>query len=176
LRYGQRDRCEARSLCLVLASLPSVHGPLTCGTIFPGKLIKISQYWGKFIGLLTPLASQTRTVRSLDAVYRIPPPPNPPPPQRTTFTLAVCPPSVYSTRRVRVDHTLTVPSFDEDASRGAEGFLTKVYQHGLTRVQKYRAHMWIGSHESDVTHFVWPFKASPIAFPVFGFHRRTYIV
>jgi len=73
----------------------------------------------------TPLASHTRTVRSLDAVYKTPRPPNPPPPQRTMFTLAVCPPSVYSTSRVRVDHTLTVPSFDEEARRGAEGFLYK---------------------------------------------------
>jgi hypothetical protein len=64
-----------------------------------------------------------RTVRSDEAVYSTPLPFNPPPPHRTTFTLAVCPPKVYSSRRVAIAHTLTVPSLDEDANRGAEGFL-----------------------------------------------------
>ncbi len=64
-----------------------------------------------------------RTVRSDDAVYSTPLPFNPPPPHRTTFTLAVCPPKVYSRRRVAIAHTLTVPSLEEDANRGAVGFL-----------------------------------------------------
>ena len=75
--------------------------------------------------MLTTFASQTRTVRSLDAVYKTPFPPKPPPPHLTTLTLAVCPPRVYSTRLVVVDHTLTVPSFDDDASRGDVAFLRK---------------------------------------------------
>jgi hypothetical protein len=64
-----------------------------------------------------------RTVRSDDAVYSTPLPLSPPPPHRTTFTLAVWPPKVYSSRRVAIAHTLTVPSLEEDANRGAEGFL-----------------------------------------------------
>ena len=75
---------------------------------------------------LTPLASHTRTVRSLEAVYKMPLPLSPPPPHRTTFTLAVCPPSVYSHRRTSVDHTRTVPSFDDEARRGAEAFLRRL--------------------------------------------------
>lgn len=74
----------------------------------------------------TPFASQMRTVRSDEAVYSTPLPFSPPPPHRTTFTLAVCPPKVYSNRRVVIAHTLTVPSLDEDASRGAEGFLIQI--------------------------------------------------
>jgi len=74
----------------------------------------------------TPFASQMRTVRSDDAVYSTPMPLSPPPPHRTTFTLAVCPPNVYSSLRVLTAHTLTVPSFEEDANRGAEGFLIPV--------------------------------------------------
>lgn len=65
-----------------------------------------------------------RTVRSDEAVYSMPLPLSPPPPHRTTFTLAVCPPNVYSSRRVAIAHTLTVPSLEEDANRGAEEFLT----------------------------------------------------
>ena len=41
----------------------------------------------------------------------------------TTLTLAVCPPRVYSSRRVEAAHTRTVPSFEEDARRGDEAFL-----------------------------------------------------
>lgn len=74
----------------------------------------------------TPLASHTRTVRSLDAVYKTPLPSRPPPPHLTTFTDAVCPPKVYSVRRVSVDQTLTVPSLEDDAKRGAEELLHAV--------------------------------------------------
>ena len=74
----------------------------------------------------TPFASQMRTVRSDEAEYSTPLPFSPPPPHRTTFTLAVCPPKVYSSRRVVVAHTLTVPSLEEDANRGAEGFLIQI--------------------------------------------------
>lgn len=74
-------------------------------------------------GLLTPFGSHTLIVRSLEAVYSTPLPSRPPPPHRTILTLAVCPPRAYSHRRVEVDHTRTVPSFEEDAKRGAEGFL-----------------------------------------------------
>lgn len=72
--------------------------------------------------LLTVSASHMRTVQSLLAVYNTPFFP-PLPPHFTTFTLAVWPPSVYSARRVVVDHTRTVPSFDEEAKRGVVGFL-----------------------------------------------------
>jgi hypothetical protein len=67
-------------------------------------------------------ASHILTVRSLLAVYNTPLGP-PAPPHLTTLTLAECPPSVYSVLRVRVDHTRTVPSFEDDAIRGADGFL-----------------------------------------------------
>lgn len=73
-------------------------------------------------GLLTVSASHIRTVRSLLAVYSTPFGP-PAPPHFTTLTLAECPPSVNSVLRVNVDHTRTVPSFDDDARRGDEGFL-----------------------------------------------------
>src|SRR5258706_236518 len=33
--------------------------------------------------------------------------------------------------------------------------------------------MWIGSQHKLVIHWVWPFIASPIGFPVFGSHTRT---
>lgn len=105
--------------------------------------------------VLTDFASHTLTVWSLDAVYSTPSPPVPPPPHLTTLTLAVCPPSAYSNLRVWEDHTRTVPSFDDDASRGAAALRC------------------IGSHDSDVIHFECPFSASPIALPVFGSHRRT---
>ena len=74
-----------------------------------------------------------RTVRSDDAVYSTPLPLSPPPPHRTTFTLAVCPPKVYSSLRVVIAQTLTVPSFEEDANRGAEGFL--IPTHTNTKVR-----------------------------------------
>jgi hypothetical protein len=35
------------------------------------------------------------------------------------------------------------------------------------------AYRCMGSQERDVTHFVCPFKASPIGLPVFGSHKRT---
>ena len=34
-------------------------------------------------------------------------------------------------------------------------------------------YIWIGSHDNDVIHFVWPFKASPMGLPVFGSHNHT---
>ena len=33
--------------------------------------------------------------------------------------------------------------------------------------------MWIGSQHKLVIHWVWPFIASPMGFPVFGSHTRT---
>ena len=47
----------------------------------------------------------------------------PAPPHFTTLTLAEWPPSVYSARLVSVDHTRMVPSLEDEASRGDEGFL-----------------------------------------------------
>lgn len=79
---------------------------------------------------LTPLGSQMRIVRSLEAVYKAPFPPMPPPPHRTTFTLAEWPPSAYSNLLVALDQTRTLPSFEEDASRGAVGFLGKPKRTG----------------------------------------------
>ena len=76
----------------------------------------------------TPFGSQMRIVRSLEAVYRMPLPPIPPPPHRTTFTLAECPPSAYSNLLVALDQTRTLPSLEEDARRGAVGFLRKQRQ------------------------------------------------
>ena len=71
-------------------------------------------------------------MRSLEAVYRTPLPPTPPPPHRTTLTLAVCPPNVYSHRRVATDQTLTVPSLEEDANRGAVALLqSKIVKQSL---------------------------------------------
>lgn len=72
----------------------------------------------------TSVVLQTLTVLSLLPVYKTPwlPPPLPPP-HLTTFTLAVWPPSVHSDRRVSVLHIRTVPSLDEDASRGEVAFL-----------------------------------------------------
>lgn len=37
-----------------------------------------------------------------------------------------------------------------------------------------RAHICMGSQASDVTHFEWPFRASPNGLPVFGSHNRTF--
>ena len=68
--------------------------------------------------------SHIRTVRSLLAVYKTPD--GIPPPHRTTLTLAVCPPSVYSVSLLVRDHTLTVPSFEDEASRGFVGFLQTI--------------------------------------------------
>ena len=123
-----------------------------------------------------------RTVRSDEAVYSTPLPFNPPPPHRTTFTLAVCPPKVYSSRRVVIAHTLTVPSLDEDANRGAEGFLNsdKIYRESqqlALRGSDRRGpstNMCIGSQDKDVIHFVCPLSASPIGFPLLGSHIRTF--
>lgn len=103
----------------------------------------------------TPFESQTFTVRSLDAEYSTPFPPMPPPAHLTMFTLAVCPPSAYSTFRVVVFHTLTVPSLEELANRGLAAL------------------MCIGSHASDMTHFECPRMASPSAAPVLGSQSRT---
>lgn len=66
-----------------------------------------------------------RIVRSLEAVYRTPLPPIPPPPHLTTLTLAEWPPSAYSSLLAALDHTRTLPSFEEDASLGAVEFLRK---------------------------------------------------
>lgn len=121
------------------------------------------------------MESQTLTVRSLEAVYSTPLPSRPPPPHRTTLTEAVCPPRVYSVSRVEVDHTRTVPSFDDDATRGAEGFLQVKISNGiLYRLRK--TYKCIGSQDKDVTHFECPFSASPIGFPVFGSHSRTFSI
>jgi len=126
----------------------------------------------------TPFASQMRTVRSDDAVYSTPLPLSPPPPHRTTFTLAVCPPNVYSSLRVLTAHTLTVPSFEEDANRGAEGFLIRyrVSQNPDEQATERFAHMCIGSQDKDMIHFECPFSASLRGFPVFGSHIRTFFV
>ena len=110
-------------------------------------------------------------MRSDEAVYSTPLPLSPPPPHRTTFTLAVWPPKVYSRRRVAIAHTFTVPSLEEDASRGDVGFLIRVSQP--VGNDKTAAHMCIGSQDRDVIHFEWPFRASPIGFPVLGSHIRT---
>lgn len=67
-------------------------------------------------------ASHTRTVRSLLAVYRTPLGP-PDPPHLTILTLAVCPPSAYSSDRVAVFQTRTVPSLEAEARRGEWGLL-----------------------------------------------------
>lgn len=80
-------------------------------------------------------ASHTLTVLSLLAVYRVPLfpipfAPVPAPPHLTTLTDAVCPPSVYSVRRVRRDQTRTVPSLEEEASRGEEGLLMEISKNG----------------------------------------------
>jgi hypothetical protein len=121
-----------------------------------------------------------RTVRSDEAVYSTPLPFNPPPPHRTTFTLAVCPPKVYSSRRVAIAHTLTVPSLDEDANRGAEGFLNSdIYIKSAARAESsdrrgLSTNMCTGSQDKDVIHFVCPLSASPIGFPVLGSHIRTF--
>lgn len=117
-----------------------------------------------------------RTVRSEDAVYSTPLPLSPPPPHRTTFTLAVCPPKVNSSLRVAIVQTLTVPSFEEDANRGAEGFLIPPNSEpptGLKKTERF-AHMCIGSQDKDMIHFECPFSASPRGFPVFGSHIRTF--
>ncbi len=98
-------------------------------------------------------ASHTHAVRSLDAIYKTPLPTLP---HFTTLTEAVCPPRVYSTLLVIVDQKRTVPSLDNEANRGAVALRC------------------MGSQESKVTHFVCPFSASPIGFPVFGSHRRTW--
>jgi hypothetical protein len=66
-------------------------------------------------------ASHTRTVRSLDAVYKTP---LSLPPQRTTLTEAEWPPSVYASCRVVLAcQTRTVPSLDDEARRGVAAFL-----------------------------------------------------
>lgn len=85
--------------------------------------------WGRVE--LAVSASHTLTVLSLLAVYStplfpIPFAPVPAPPHLTTLTDAVCPPSVYSVRRVRRDQTLTVKSLEEEASLGEEELLMKI--------------------------------------------------
>ena len=67
---------------------------------------------------LTSLESQSLTVRSLLAVYITFSPPH-----LTTFTLAVCPPSVKSVLLAEGVQTRTVQSFDDEASRGEAAFL-----------------------------------------------------
>lgn len=79
--------------------------------------------------LRTLSAFQTFTERSELAVYRTPVFPGPAPPHRTTFTLAVCPPRIYSDNRVAGFQTRTVPSFEEEARRGFEGFLYSQDEH-----------------------------------------------
>ena len=128
---------------------------------------------------LTASASHTLTVLSLLAVYSTPLFPTPfalvpAPPHLTTLTDAVCPPSVYSVRRVRRDQTLTVKSLEEEASLGEEGLLMKISKKKRNQ-NKIRIYKWIGSHASDVIHFEWPLSASPIGLPVFGSHIRTYV-
>ena len=128
---------------------------------------------------LTVSASHTLTVLSLLAVYSTPLFPTPlalvpAPPHLTTLTDAVCPPSVYSVRRVSRDQTLTVKSLEEDASLGEEGLLMKISEKKRNQ-NKIRMYKWIGSHASDVIHFEWPLSASPIGLPVFGSHIRTYV-
>ena len=70
-------------------------------------------------------------VRSLLAVYKTPLVPEPAPPHRTTFTLAEWPPKVYSRDLLAMFHILTVPSFEDEASRGLVGLLDK--KTGLVR-------------------------------------------
>lgn len=112
----------------------------------------LSKYTESQIPSHTPFASQTRTVLSLLAVYKTPFPLTPPPPHRTTLTLAVCPPKVYSHCRVASAQTRTVASLDDEANRGLVGFLEKVSK--IRRHCEMHAHMCIGSHARDVTHFV----------------------
>lgn len=128
---------------------------------------------------LTVSASHTLTVLSLLAVYNTPLFPTPfalvpAPPHLTTLTDAVCPPSVYSVRRVRRDQTLTVKSLEEEASLGEEGLLMKISKKNCDE-NEIRMYKWMGSHASDVIHFEWPLSASPIGLPVFGSHIRTLV-
>jgi hypothetical protein len=121
---------------------------------------------------LTLLASQTLTVLSLEAVYKMP---LSIPPHLTTFTDAVWPPRVYSTLRLVTDHTRTVPSLEEEAKRGDE-FLkaAKIRTDSTKPVRRGFTYRCIGSHAKDIIHLVCPLRASPIGLPVLGSHRRTY--
>jgi hypothetical protein len=65
-----------------------------------------------------------------------------------------------------------VLSFDEDARRGAEGFLGEIMDIGYEAKAKY-TNRCIGSQQRDVIHLEWPLRASPNGFPVFGSHIRT---
>lgn len=76
--------------------------------------------------------------------------------------------------RVEVDQTRTVPSFEEDARRGDSAFLQRRDVREIQSARMLSTYKCIGSHARDVTHFECPFNASPIGFPVFGSHRRTY--
>lgn len=89
---------------------------------------------------LTVSASHTLTVLSLLAVYSTPLFPTPfalvpAPPHLTTLTDAVCPPSVYSVRRVSRDQTLTVKSLEEEASLGEEGLLMKISKKNAIKIR-----------------------------------------
>lgn len=75
---------------------------------------------------LTTSASHIRTVRSLLAVYSTPL--GNAPPHRTTLTLAVCPPNVYSVLRFSMDQTRTVPSFEDEANLGFVEFLQTAFE------------------------------------------------
>jgi hypothetical protein len=55
---------------------------------------------------------------------------SPSPPHLTTLTLAVWPARVYSEYDFVGDHTLTVPSFDDDAHRGDSALLIMELTHG----------------------------------------------
>jgi hypothetical protein len=124
--YGRKVQYAEQSQYLVRVWSPSVRGLSMCGAAFPKGVGLQSLKTRMMKALPTPFASQTRTVRSDEAVYSTPLPLSPPPPHRTTFTLAVWPPKVYSRRRVAMAHTFTVASLEEDASRGDVGFLIRV--------------------------------------------------
>jgi hypothetical protein len=128
-RYGRRVQYAEQSQYSGREWSPSVRGLSTCGAACPKSMgLQSLKVQSGLRGKRTPLASQIRTVRSDEAVYSTPLPLSPPPPHRTTFTLAVWPPKVYSRRRVAIAHTFTVPSLEEDASRGDVGFLIRASQ------------------------------------------------
>lgn len=78
------------------------------------------------------------------------------PPHRTQVTELLWPDKVSSILRRGTSHTLTVPSFEAEASRGLPGDW-----------------LWYGSQDMLVIHFVWPFSGPPRASPVLGSHSLT---
>jgi hypothetical protein len=72
---------------------------------------------------------------------------------------------------------LTVPSLEEDANRGAEGFLIQIRSACALSGDKVVkiTNMCIGSQDREVIHFECPLSASPRGFPVLGSHIRTFV-